>query len=61
MISFCGYGRRRVEERDHQYLVTGCMEERIEVNPSLELLAEGCYEPIYVFICGRVPECRVEL
>lgn len=52
VVSFYGNGRRRVEERDQQYLVTGCMEGRTEVNPSLELLAEWCYGPIYVFICG---------
>lgn len=60
MISFYGYGRR-VEEKDQQYLVTGCVEGRNEVNPLLELLTKWCFEPIYVFICGRVPEGREEL
>lgn len=52
MISLNGYGKR-VEERELQYLVTGYTEGRMEDNPSLELLGEWCYEPIYVFICGQ--------
>lgn len=46
-----GY-RRRFEERD-QHLMSRCMERRILGDPLLALLGAQCYEPIYVFICGK--------